>query len=324
MPQAIFVEKPGGPEVLALRDHDPGPAGAGQVRVAVEAAGVNFIDTYQRTGLYPRPTPFVLGLEGAGTVEAVGPGVENLRVGQRVAWASAPGSYATHVVAPAAQLVPVPDGVRSDVAAAAMLQGMTAHYLAHALHETKPGDQVLVHAAAGGTGQLLVQLLKRAGARVIGTCSAAKDQLARAAGADEVIHYDQADFVAETRKLTNERGVDVVYDSVGKTTFDGSLKCLRPRGLMVLFGASSGPVPPFDLQRLNQHGSLFITRPSMAHYVATRAELELRARAVLGAIADGTLRLRIDRSYPLRDATEAHRQIEGRGTTGKLLLDPRA
>jgi NADPH:quinone reductase len=321
MAQAIFVDKPGGPEVLSLREHDAGSPSAGQVRVAVQAAGVNFIDTYQRAGIYPRPTPFVLGLEGAGVIEAVGPGVEQLRVGQRVAWSSAPGSYATQVVVPAAALVPVPDGVSSEVAAAAMLQGMTAHYLTHGVHVTKPGDQVLVHAAAGGTGQLLVQMLKRAGARVIGTCSsAAKAELARAAGADDVIRYDEVDFAVETRKLTGGRGVDVVYDSVGRTTFDGSLASLRPRGLLALFGQASGPVPPVDLQRLNQGGSLFVTRPSLAHYTATRAELELRASAVLGAIQSGALRVRIDRSYPLREAAEAHRHIEGRGTTGKLLL----
>jgi NADPH2:quinone reductase len=321
MAQAIFVDKFGGPEVLSLREHDPGSANAGQVRVAVQAAGVNFIDVYQRTGIYPRPTPFVLGIEGAGVIEAVGAGVEQLRVGQRVAWASAAGSYATHTLVPAATLIVLPDAVSSELAAAAMLQGMTAHYLAHGVHETKPGDQVLVHAAAGGTGQLLVQLLKRAGARVIGTCStAAKAELARAAGADEVIRYDETDFAVETRKLTGGRGVDVVYDSVGRTTFDGSLASLRPRGLLALFGQASGPVPAFDLQRLNQGGSLFVTRPSLAFYTATRAELELRAHAVLDAIASGALRVRIDRSYPLRNAAEAHRHIEARGTTGKLLL----
>jgi NADPH2:quinone reductase len=323
MSSAIFVEKPGGPEVLALRDHDPGSAGEGQVRVALAAAGVNFIDTYQRSGLYPRPTPFVLGLEGAGTIETVGSGVQGLRSGQRVAWASAPGSYATHVLVPAASLVPIPDAVSTEVAAAVMLQGMTAHYLTHGVRETKPGDQVLVHAAAGGTGQLLVQLLKRAGARVIGTCStAAKAELARQAGADEVIRYDEVEFAAEVRKLTNGRGVDVVYDSVGRSTFDGSLTSLRARGLLVLFGASSGPVPAFDLQRLNQLGSLFLTRPSLAHYVATRAELEQRASDVFEAISGGALRVRIDRSYPLREVADAHRTLEGRGTTGKLLLRP--
>jgi NADPH2:quinone reductase len=285
---------------------------------------VNFIDTYQRSGLYPRPTPFVLGLEGAGTIETVGPGVQGLRSGQRVAWASAPGSYATHVLVPAASLLPIPDAVSTEVAAAVMLQGMTAHYLTHGVRETKPGDQVLVHAAAGGTGQLLVQLLKRAGARVIGTCStAAKAELARLAGADEVIRYDEVEFAAEARKLTNGRGVDVVYDSVGRSTFDGSLTSLRARGLLVLFGASSGPVPAFDLQRLNQLGSLFVTRPSLAHYVATRAELEQRASDVFEAIAGGALRVRIDRSYPLREVADAHRMLEGRGTTGKLLLTPR-
>jgi NADPH2:quinone reductase len=323
MTQAIFVSRHGGPEVLELRAHDPGEPAAGQARVRVEAAGVNFIDTYQRSGLYPRPTPFVLGLEGAGTVERVGPGVGDLQVGQRVAWAQVPSSYAHAVVAPAAVLIAIPDGVATDVAGAAMLQGMTADYLAFGVRETEPGDVALVHAAAGGTGQLLVQMLKQAGARVIGTCSTEeKAALAREAGADEVILYTQTDFAAEARRLTDGRGVDVVYDSVGKTTFDASLKALKPRGLMVLFGASSGPVPPFDLQRLNQHGSLFITRPTMGHYVATREELALRASAVLTGIALGELKVRIDRTFPLADAAEAHRHLEARGTRGKVLLVP--
>lgn len=323
MNQAIFVARHGGPEVLELRDHDPGEPSAGQVRVRVEAAGVNFIDTYLRAGAYPRQPPFVLGLEGAGTIERVGEGVTDLQVGQRVAWAQVASSYAHAVIAPAASLIAVPKDVPSEVAAAAMLQGMTADYLVYGVRETEPGDVALVHAAAGGTGQLLVQMLKQAGARVIGTCSTQeKAELARAAGADEVILYTEADFAAEARRLTDGRGVDVVYDSVGKTTFDSSLKALKPRGLMVLFGQSSGAVPPIDLQRLNQHGSLFVTRPSLAHYVATREELAMRASAVLTAIALDELKVRIDKTFPLTQAADAHRYLEARETRGKVLLVP--
>jgi NADPH2:quinone reductase len=321
MSQAIFVSRHGGPEVLELRDHDPGEPKAGEVRVRVEAAGVNFIDTYLRAGAYPRTPPFVLGLEGAGTIERVGEGVTDLQPGQRVAWAQVASSYAHAVIAPAPSLIAIPADVPSDVAAAAMLQGMTADYLVYGVRETEPGDVALVHAAAGGTGQLLVQMLKQAGARVIGTCSTPeKAALAREAGADEVILYTQTDFAAEARRLTDGRGVDVVYDSVGKTTFDGSLKALRPRGLMVLFGQSSGAVPPIDLQRLNQHGSLFVTRPSLAHYVATREELAMRASAVLTAIALGELKVRIDKRFPLSEAANAHRYLEARETRGKVLL----
>jgi NADPH2:quinone reductase len=326
MSKAIVIEKTGGPEVLELRDHDPGALaepGAGQVRIRVEAAGVNFIDTYLRTGLYARPLPLALGLEGAGVVEQLGAGVTAPSVGARVAWTQVAGSYASHVLAPVAALVHVPDGVTSELAAAAMLQGITAQYLTHGVRQTQRGDNVLVHAAAGGTGQLLVQLLKRAGARVIGTCSSdAKAQLAREAGADEVIRYDQQDFTVEARRLTEGRGVDVVYDGVGQSTFEGSLRALRPRGLLTLFGQASGPVPPFDLQKLNQFGSLFVTRPSMAHYIATRAEYEARANDVLGAIAAGKLRVRIQQRFPLAEAADAHRLLESRGSSGKLLLIP--
>lgn len=321
MGQAIFVARTGGPEVLEARPHEVGAPGPGQARVEVAWAGVNFIDTYQRTGAYPRPLPFVAGLEGAGVVEAVGEGVRGFAPGARVAWASVPGSYASEVLAPAAVLVRVPDAVGLDIAAAAMLQGMTAQYLVHGVRATRAGDTVLAHAAAGGTGQLLVQLLKRAGARVIATCSSeAKVQIARAAGADEVVRYDQVDFSAEARRLTEGRGVDVVYDSVGKTTFDGSLRSLRARGLLVLFGQASGPVPPFDLQRLNQGGGLFVTRPSLAHYTASRAELEERAEFVLSAVEAGWLKVAIDRRLPLAAAADAHRAIEGRETHGKVLL----
>jgi NADPH2:quinone reductase len=322
MSHAIFVDKPGDASVLTLRDFDPGDPAAGQVRVAVEAAGVNFIDIYQRTGLYPRPTPFVLGLEGAGRIEAVGEGVSAWKVGQRVAWAGLPGSYADRVVFKPDQLVAVPDNLESELAAALMLQGMTAHVLATAVHRTQPGETVLVQAAAGGTGQLLVQELKRAGARVIGTCSSSKIEVAQKAGADHVISYDREDIVSEVKRVNNGRGVDVVYDSVGKSTFDASLASLRPRGLLVLFGQASGPVPPLDPQRLSQGGSLFLTRPTLFHYIATRAELEAHAHAVFTAAANGGLRPNIAGRYPLSQAQQAHKDLEGRRTAGKLLLIP--
>lgn len=321
MARAVVIAKHGGPEVLELRELEPREPGPGQVSVLVEAAGVNFIDCYLRSGVYSRPLPFVAGLEGAGVVERVGPDVSQLAPGARVAWAQVAGSYASRVIAQASQLVKIPDRVPTEVAAALMLQGMTAHYLVHGVRHTAPGDRALVHAAAGGTGQLLVQLLKQAGAYVIGTCSSAhKEQLAREAGADAVIRYDQAEVARAVKDATGGAGVDVVYDSVGRTTFDASLASLRARGLCVLFGQASGPVPPLDLQRLNQGGSLFVTRPSLAHYVATRTELEQRANAVLSAVAEGRLRVRIDRKFPLAEAAEAHRVLEGRGTTGKLLL----
>jgi NADPH2:quinone reductase len=323
MPKAVEVAKTGGPEVLALVDRDPGAPGPGQARIRVAAAGVNFIDVYFRTGLYSRPLPFVAGLEGAGRVEAVGPGVHEVAPGDRVAWASAPGSYAEALIAPAAQLVRVPDAVADDVAAAAMLQGMTAHYLVHALREPRAGEWALVHAASGGTGLLLVQLLKRAGLRVVATCSTEqKAALASEAGADRVVLYTREDFVAAAREASGGRGVDVVYDGVGRATFDGSLASLRPRGWLVLFGQASGPVPPFDLQRLNAGGSLVVTRPSLAHFTATRAELELRAGAVLGAVAEGWLAVRIGARFPLARAAAAHEALEGRATTGKVLLVP--
>ncbi len=323
MSKAVLVHETGGPEVLRFEEHDPGEPGPGQVRVAVRAAGVNFIDVYFRKGLYPRPLPFVAGLEGAGVVEAVGPEVEQLDRGDRVAWATAPGSYAEAVVASAQSLVVVPDSVSDARAAAAMLQGMTAHYLVHATRLTQPGDVALVHAAAGGVGLLLVQMLKEARARVIGTCSTdEKEQLARAAGADEVIRYADTDVAEAVADLTGGRGCDVVYDSVGQSTFEGSLRSLRPRGLLVLYGQSSGPVPPFELQQLNNLGSLFVTRPSLAHYTATRDELEERAGDVLEAVAAGRLDVRIGLEVPLEKAAEAHRALEARRTTGKVLLIP--
>ena len=322
MTRAIFVRETGDAGVLRFEEHDPGTPGEGAVRVRVAAAGVNFIDVYFRTGLYPRPLPFVSGLEGSGTVEAVGPGVTDLSRGDRVAWSGVPGSYADAVVAPAPNLIRVPEGISDEEAAAAMLQGMTAHYLTHGVRETRAGDVALVHAAAGGTGLLLVQFLHAAGATVIGTCSTAeKEALARDAGADHVVRYTERDFCEEARRITAGRGVDVVYDSVGATTFEGSLGALRPRGLLCLFGQSSGPVPPFELGRLTA-ASLFVTRPSLVHYTADRSELETRAGAVLGAVAEGSLRLRVGARFSLEKAADAHRALEGRQTTGKILLVP--
>jgi len=321
MTHAIRVHEIGGPEALRFEQIEVGDPGPGAVRVRVVAAGVNFIDVYFRTGLYPRPLPFVEGLEGAGVVEAAGPDVAGLAVGDRVAWSSVPGSYAEAVVAPASALIRIPDGVEDQQAAALMLQGMTAHYLVHGVRETRAGDTALVHAVAGGVGLLLLQMLSAAGVRVIGTCSTAeKEALARKAGASEVIRYDERDFQKEVRRLTGDRGVDVVYDSVGRDTFEGSLGSLRPRGLLCLYGQSSGVVPPFDLGRLNAQGSLFVTRPSLAHYTQDRAELELRAGAVLGAVAKGELDVRIGARFPLGEAAAAHEALEGRRTTGKVLL----
>lgn len=321
--KAIRVHQPGGPEALVYEDVAQPTPGPGEALVKIEAIGINFIDVYRRSGLYPMATPFTLGDEAAGVVAALGPGVEDLRVGDRVAFASVPGAYAEYAVAPAARLVQLPAGLDSRQAAAAMLQGMTAHYLTHSTYPIKPGDQVLIHAAAGGAGLLVVQMAKRRGARVFGTVSTeAKAALARAAGADEVILYTQADFEAEVRRLTGGRGVDAVYDSVGQTTFDKSLNCLRPRGYMVLFGQSSGPVAPLNPQILNAKGSLFLTRPTLGNYIATREELLERAGDVLSWIAAGELALRIDSELPLAQAAEAHRKLESRATTGKLLLIP--
>jgi NADPH2:quinone reductase len=321
---ALVVARNGGPEVLEVREVDVAEPGSGEVLVRVEAAGVNFIDVYQREGVYAVPTPFVVGSEGAGVVEAVGPDVSEPAVGQRVAWAMHRGSAAGLAVLPASALVPVPDAVPAELAAAAMLQGMTAHYLVTSTYAVQPGDWVLVHAAAGGVGQLLVQLCKARGATVIGTVSTpAKAARATAVGADHVINYTEVDDVAAAvRDLTGGTGVAVVYDGVGRTTFDGSLASLRVRGMLALFGGASGQVPPFDLQRLNAAGSVFLTRPTLAPYVATREELLERGTAVLGAIADGTLHIEIGGRYPLADADSAYRDLEGRRTTGKLLLIP--
>jgi NADPH:quinone reductase len=315
--KAVFVEQTGGPENLKYADiPKPSPA-AGQALVKIAASGVNFIDIYFRKGLYPAPPPIVLGSEAAGTVEAVGAGVTNVRPGDRVAYAMARGSYAEYAVVPAWQIVKIPDSLDFQTAAAAMLQGMTAHYLTHSTYPLKAGDSCLIHAAAGGTGALLVQMAKMLGARVIGTVgSEEKAEQARAAGADEVVIYTKEDFTAKAK------GMNVVYDSVGKSTFMQSLDCLRPRGMMVNFGNASGPAPDVPPLLLTQKGSLFLTRPSLAAYTATQAELDWRAGDVLNWIAQGKLKLHIYKVYPLAQAAQAQRDLEGRHTTGKLLLTP--
>jgi NADPH2:quinone reductase len=321
--RAIRVPQYGGPEAMKLEELPTPKPSAGQALVRIEAAGVNFIDVYQRSGLYKGALPLPMGLEGAGVVEEVGAGVTTVKPGERVAWTGVPGSYASHNVVPADRLVTLPADLDARAGAAAMLQGMTAHYLAHSSYPLKPGDACLVHAAAGGVGLLLCQMAKRAGARVIGTVSTeAKAKLAREAGAGEVILYSQHDFEAEVKRLTGGKGLQVVYDSVGKDTFDKSLSCLAPRGYMVLYGQSSGPVGLFDPQVLNVKGSLFLTRPSLNHHILTREELLKRAGDVLGWIQKGELKLRIGATFPLTDAPEAHRQLEGRKTTGKVLLIP--
>ena len=318
--KAIQVNVPGGPENLQLVDIPTPRPGPGQALVRLAASGVNFIDIYFRTGLYKADLPIAIGSEGAGTVEAVGEGVTEVAPGDRVAYAMARGSYAEYAVVPGAQLVKIPAHLDFQRAAAAMLQGMTAHYLTHSTFALKAGDICLVHAAAGGAGGLIVQMAKNLGARVLGTVSTAeKAQIARDAGADEVILYTEREFDVEARRLTGGRGVDVVYDSVGKTTFEKSLNALRPRGMLALFGQSSGSVPAFDAAILAK-GSLFLTRPGLPHYLLTREELLWRAGEVLDAIDAGTLRLRIDRTYPLADAAAAHRDLESRKTAGKLLL----
>lgn len=319
--KCIQVKVPGGPENMELVDAPAPTPGPKQALVKIAASGVNFIDVYFRTGLYKADLPITLGSEAAGTVEAVGPDVTEVAPGDRVAYAMARGSYAEYAVAPAWQLVKIPGHVEFTLAAAAMLQGMTAHYLTHSTWPLKSGDVCLVHAGAGGTGGLIVQMAKMLGARVLATVSTeAKAQIAREHGADEVILYTTQDFEAEARRLTGGRGVDVVYDSVGRTTFDKSLGSLRPRGMLALFGQSSGPVPPFDPTILNAKGSLYLTRPSLGHYVPARDELLWRAGDVLKWIDAGTLKLRIDRAYPLAEAAAAHRALEGRHTAGKLLL----
>ena len=321
--KAIRVHSPGGPDALRYEDvPQPSPA-AGDVLVKVQAAGVNYIDVYQRNGLYKVATPFTLGQEAAGVVTAVGTGVTDPKPGDRVAYTSILGAYADYAVVPADRVVVLPDGVTTRQAAAAMLQGMTAHYLACTTYPLKTGDTCLVHAAAGGVGLLLCQVASRRGARVIGTVSTReKAALARDAGARDVILYTEQDFEAEAKRLTGGLGLQVVYDSVGKTTFEKGLNCLTRRGMMVLYGQSSGPIGSFDPQVLSQKGSLFLTRPTLAHYIATRAELVTRAGEVLSWLKSGTLKVRIEHEFSLAEAAEAHRALEARKTTGKLLLIP--
>lgn len=322
--KAIQVRKTGGPKVLELVEDLPVPEPkTNEAVVKLSASGVNFIDVYQREGRYKVALPFVPGQEGAGVVNAVGAGLLSMKKGDRVAWAGPLGSYAEYAAVPAERLVPIPAGITDQQGAAAMLQGMTAHYLVYSAYPLKSGETALVHAAAGGVGLLLTQMAHNLGARVIATVSTEeKARLAREAGADEVILYTQQDFEAETKRLTRNKGVDVVYDSVGKTTFEKGLNILRPRGYMVLYGGSSGAVPPFDLISLSTKGSLFVTRPTLAHYTATREELLMRAAALFELIASGKLKLRIEHTYPLAEAQRAHRELEGRKTTGKLLLLP--
>ena len=321
--KAIQVKQVGGPEVMELVDLPVPDPKVNEAVVKLSASGVNFVDVYHREGRYKVALPFTPGQEGAGVVTAIGDDVKSVNVGDRVAWSHLLGSYAEYTAVVADRLVPIPAGVTDQQAAAAMLQGMTAHYLAHDSYALKRGETALVHAAAGGVGLLLTQMADKIGARVIATVSTeGKAKLAREAGAAEIIFYTKQDFEAETKRLTNGKGVDVVYDSVGKTTFDKGLNILRPRGMMVLYGGSSGAVPAFDPIVLTQKGSLFLTRPSLGNYIATREELVARSGAVLGMITSGTLRLRIEHTYPLAEAQRAHRELENRKTTGKLLLIP--
>ncbi|HET6977520.1 MAG TPA: quinone oxidoreductase [Pyrinomonadaceae bacterium] len=321
--QAIQVSQVGGPEVLTPVDVPVPSVKPDEALVQIKAAGVNFIDVYFREGRYPTPLPFINGQEAAGVVTEVGSEVTTLQPGDRVAYSSRLGSYAEYAAVPVDRLVKIPDELDFDQAAAAMLQGMTAHYLLYSTYPLQKGQTALIHAAAGGVGLLLVQMAKKIGGRVIATAGTTeKAQLAREAGADECIIYTEADFESETKRLTNNEGVHVVYDGVGKATFDKDLNVLRPRGYLVLFGGSSGAVPPFDLIKLSQKGSLFITRPTLAHYIVTREELEWRAGEVLQSIARDEFKIRIHKSYPLAEAAQAHRDLEGRKTTGKLLLKP--
>jgi len=321
--KAVRIHTHGGPDVLRVEEVPAPEPGPGEARVHLAACGVNFVDIYQRLGQYRLTLPVSLGQEGAGTVDAVGPQVSEVRVGDHVAFANVMGSYAEYAVAPAWRLVPVPSGLDDRIAAAVMLQGMTAHYLAHATYPLKPGDAALIHAGAGGVGQLLVQMAKRKGARAIATVSTdEKAEIARSVGADDIVLYSRTDFEVEVKRLTAGRGVNVVYDSVGKDTFEKSLGCLALRGMMVLYGQSSGPVPPVDPQVLNAKGSLFLTRPTLHHYTHTREELLARAGDVLSWVRSGVLRLRIDRDFPLVQAADAHRYLQGRQTKGKVLLTP--
>ena len=321
--KAVRIHAPGGPDALKYEDVPQPTPKAGEAVVKVDAAGLNYIDVYYRTGSYKAEYPITLGMEAGGTVSAVGPNVADVQVGDKVAYTGIPGAYAEYAAVPAARLVKLPAGVSTKQGAAAMLQGMTAHYLASSTYPLKKGDTCLVHAAAGGVGLLLCQIAKMRGARVIGTVSTDdKAKLAREAGADEVILYTKQDFEAEVKRLTDGKGVQVVYDSVGKTTFDKSLNCLAPRGLLALYGQSSGPIAPLDVAVLGAKGSLFLTRPSLNAHIATREELGQRSAELLGWIRDGKVRLRTEFEFPLKDAAEAHRALEGRKTTGKVLLVP--
>jgi NADPH2:quinone reductase len=321
--KAVRVHKFGGPEALSNDEVAVPEPKAGEARVKIEAIGLNYIDVYHRTGLYPLQLPFTLGTEGAGIVDAIGAGVTEVKQGDRVAYSMVPGSYAEYAIVPVWKLAPLPPDIDAPSAATLMLQGMTAHYLTHSTYPLKSGATILIHAAAGGVGLLLVQIAKQLGATVIGTVSTeAKAKLAKDAGADHLILYTQVDFAAEVKKITDNRGVHVVYDSVGQSTFDKSLDCLKPRGYLVLFGQSSGPVPPFDLGKLAAKGSLFLTRPTLAHYMMDRAELLQRAGDLFSWTASGKLKLRIEKTFPMAQAAEAHRQLEGRKTTGKIILLP--
>ncbi len=321
--KAIRIHAFGELDALTYEDVPMPEPGEGQARVKIEATGVNFIDIYQRKGLYKPPLPFILGQEAAGIVDAIGAGVNDLKIGDRVAYTSVLGSYAEYAVVPAWRLVHVPNAITSQQATAVLLQGMTAHYLATSTYPLKPGDVALIHASAGGTGALLVQIAKHYGVRVIGTAgSEEKARIAKNAGADDVIVYTQTDFETEVKRLTNNQGVNVVYDSVGKDTFDKSLNCLKPRGMMVLFGQSSGPVPPFDPQILNAKGSLFLTRPTLAHYTVDRAELVQRAGDLFQWMQSGMLRVQVDSTFTLAQTAQAHRRLESRQAIGKVLLIP--
>jgi NADPH2:quinone reductase len=321
--KAIRVNAPGGPDVMRYEDAPEPTPKAGEATVKVDAAGINYVDVYQRSGQYKLALPLTLGLEAGGTVTAIGPNVTEVKVGDKVAYAGVPGAYAQYAAVPAARLVVLPAGLSTRQGAAAMLQGLTAHYLACSTYPLKSGDTCLVHAAAGGVGLLLCQIAKMRGARAIGTVSTEeKAKLAREAGASDVILYTKQDFEAEVKRLTDGKGLQVVYDSVGQTTFDKGFNCLAPRGMMALYGQSSGPVGAFDLQILNAKGSLFVTRPSLNHHIITRAELLQRSDELLGWIRDGKLKLRTEHEFPLKDAADAHRALEGRKTTGKVLLIP--
>ncbi len=321
--KAIRIHNVGGPEVLKYEEIAQPEPGNGEVRVKIQAIGINFVDVYQRIGLYKVPLPFTLGQEAAGVVEAIGAGVTDVQVGDRVTYTSVLGSYAEYAVVPAWRLVPVPSGVSSQQAAAVMLQGMTAHYLSHSTYPIQRGDTVLIHAAAGGLGLLLVQIAKLRGARVIGTVSTEeKAQAAKQAGADEIILYTQQDFEAEVKRLTDGKGVNVVYDSVGRTTFDKGLNCLKPRGYMVLYGQASGPVPPLDPQILNAKGSLFLTRPTLGHYTATRPELLQRTNDLFKWMASGDLKVKIAKVFPLAQVAQAQQYLESRQVIGKLVMTP--